>query len=646
MKGYQYRPVLALAVLLAVACAPLARAQQEKATPSEAELIAVLQSDADWNAKQDACRDLRRIGTAACVPALSALLNDEHLSHMARYAMQDIAAPEVDQALRAALDSTAGLQKMGVIISIGARQDAGAIPALIPLLEDSDTMIAGASAGALGRIARKPAVDALLTAKDSVAEGVKPAVMEGLLTAAQRLVKKDKKPQAARIYETLLQPDLPMNIQTGAFRGLAKAQPGNTPDRLLAALAGDDPVFRGLAAELVAESSGSGVTHQYVDALATLPPAGQAALIRGLAGRGDPIAHDAVVIALDSGDMDVKLAAIKALEALGTAGDVETLAMMMQSDDEAVAGASRNTLSTMKSNEASAALVAAMEGAEPAVRAQLLELLANRLAAETLPVAKKSLNDDAPVVRTTAFRTIGQLGDSADAPAVIAALKNISDDAERTEAANALNRLGERGGDEVLPEVLNAMNDANDPTKIVLIRSLGEIGTTKSLDVTVAALTNDNQAVRDEAARVLASWSSVEAMPHLLELARSENAGLHDLGLRGYVRLAREADAAGRLGMLTVAMELVKSPEEKFVVLAALGALPTQGSIDILTQQLDDPAVQNEAAAALLSIAGELSKGDDAAKAQAKAALATVEAKVTNESLKERAQEALKELGG
>ncbi|MCL4218529.1 MAG: HEAT repeat domain-containing protein [Candidatus Hydrogenedentes bacterium] len=645
MKGYVFRLSLAVALALAAGFMPLAGAQD--AMPSEQELITVLQSDADWNAKQDACRKLRQIGTAASVPALSALLNDEKLSHMARYAMEDMDYPEVDQALRDAVGSTAGLQKMGVIISMGARRDAGAIPALVSLLEDSDALIASASAGALGRIARKPAVDALLAAKDSVADDAKPAILEGLLTAAQRLVGEDKKPQAARIYEALLQPDLPMNIQTGAFRGLAKAQPRTAPERLLAALAGDDPVFRGLAAELIAESTGPAMTRQYAAALPSLPVEGQVALLRGLADRSDSLAHEAVLNAMDSDTLEVKLAAIKALEALGTAGDVQTLAMLMQSDDEAVAGASRNTLSTMKSNEASAALVAAMDGAKPAVRAQLLELLANRLAAETVSVAKKCLNDEAPEVRTTAFRTIGQLGNSTDAPAVIAALNKASDDAERTEAANAINRLSERGGDEVLPEVLNAMNDADDTTKVVLVRSLGEIGTAKALEATVLALNSDSQPVRDEAARVLASWSSAEAAPRLLELTGSENAGWRDLALRGYVRLAREeSDGAKKLDMLKTAMGLTNSPQEEFVVLAALGTLPTQGAIEMLTPRLDEPAVQTEAAAALLAVASELSKGDDAAKAQAKAALTSVAEKATNESMKQRAQEALKELGG
>ena len=79
---------MVIAALLAAAAAYGAQEDQ---------LIAVLKSDATLKAKADACRELARVGTKQAIPALAALLGDEKLSHMARYALEPIRDPAVDE---------------------------------------------------------------------------------------------------------------------------------------------------------------------------------------------------------------------------------------------------------------------------------------------------------------------------------------------------------------------------------------------------------------------------------------------------------------------------------------------------------------------------------------------------------------------
>src|SRR5689334_14093880 len=84
-------------------------------------LIAVLKSDASRKEKVDACRQLAVIGTKEAVAALAALLANEQMNHMARYALETIPDPSVDEALRAALGQLQGRPLVGVIGSIGVR---------------------------------------------------------------------------------------------------------------------------------------------------------------------------------------------------------------------------------------------------------------------------------------------------------------------------------------------------------------------------------------------------------------------------------------------------------------------------------------------------------------------------------------------
>jgi hypothetical protein len=77
-----------------------------------------------------ACRMLRLVGTAASVPALSKLLADEKIADSARYALQLIPGAEVDAALRAALATSKGKAKAGLIGTISARGDKESLAAI------------------------------------------------------------------------------------------------------------------------------------------------------------------------------------------------------------------------------------------------------------------------------------------------------------------------------------------------------------------------------------------------------------------------------------------------------------------------------------------------------------------------------------
>ena len=172
---------LALGLVLSLAANALA---QEGPSPlltrSEPELLAVLQSEASHKTKADACRELAVIGTAASIPVLVRLLPDQKLSHMARYALETLDDDSVDAALRQALTDTEGRPRLGVISSLGARQDAKAVGPLADLLGHNDSMVIQAAARALGRIGNARAAQALLRALPETSSSSQLALEEGL----------------------------------------------------------------------------------------------------------------------------------------------------------------------------------------------------------------------------------------------------------------------------------------------------------------------------------------------------------------------------------------------------------------------------------------------------------------------------------
>jgi len=189
----------------------------------EKRLIAVLKSGVSRSAKDFVCRKLRTVGTAESVPALAALLTNKDLSHMARYALERIPAPEAAAALRDALGKVNGALKVGMIGSLGVRGDTASVPALVPLLGNADAAVAKAAAHALGLIATPEAGKALAAFAAKAPEGLKTAAADACLTCAEGLLADGRKVEAIALYKSLSGENQPKHVRLAATRGLLRA---------------------------------------------------------------------------------------------------------------------------------------------------------------------------------------------------------------------------------------------------------------------------------------------------------------------------------------------------------------------------------------------------------------------------------------
>lgn len=166
----------------------------------ETKIAAVLGSEAPRAAKDYACRQLRKIGSGASVPALEELLTDDELSHMSRYALESIPAPEAGEALRKALGKTEGELKVGLISSLGVRAEDQSVAPLKSQLDDADKAVANAAAYALGVIGSKDAFRALVTGGNAD----KPVVHDASLRCAEKLLDSGDKAAAETVYKIII----------------------------------------------------------------------------------------------------------------------------------------------------------------------------------------------------------------------------------------------------------------------------------------------------------------------------------------------------------------------------------------------------------------------------------------------------------
>jgi HEAT repeat protein len=185
----------------------------------ENRLIEVLRKGVPRGSQDFICRKLMVIGTAASVPQLAQLLPYDDASHMARYALERIAAPEAAEALRTALPRVSARLKVGVIASLGVRRDAASVPLLARLVGDSDPQVATAAVAALGEMRTAGAADALKAAEPADAK-VQRATVDAALACAEGLLAGGDKEAARSIYVRYAGSDQPKHIRLAATRGM------------------------------------------------------------------------------------------------------------------------------------------------------------------------------------------------------------------------------------------------------------------------------------------------------------------------------------------------------------------------------------------------------------------------------------------
>lgn len=204
-------------------------ALDDKAAQNELErkLVTALKSGGSAVAREYICSKLALIGSEFSVTALAALLNTPEVATAARNALEAIPDRQPTKAMRDSLSKLEGLQKVGVIHSLGARRDADSVRALTGLLKNADVGIVGAAAAALGDIATSKAAKALLDFQPKTPEALRQKVADAILTCAERLLAAGKRSDAQGLYQLLATTTQPKYIQHAAARGLKMASGKN-----------------------------------------------------------------------------------------------------------------------------------------------------------------------------------------------------------------------------------------------------------------------------------------------------------------------------------------------------------------------------------------------------------------------------------
>jgi HEAT repeat protein len=149
----------------------------------------------------------------------------------ARYGLEPIQDPAVDDALRAALGKLKGNLLIGVINSIAKRRDPKAAPALAKLVYSPDQDLARAAASALGHIGAPASGKELLTAMGKTTGLLRMAAGDAALVCAERHLEDGKRDEALALYAALTRPDAPKPVRLAAMNSIIREETSTSRPR-------------------------------------------------------------------------------------------------------------------------------------------------------------------------------------------------------------------------------------------------------------------------------------------------------------------------------------------------------------------------------------------------------------------------------
>ncbi|MCX6900140.1 MAG: HEAT repeat domain-containing protein [Verrucomicrobia bacterium] len=616
------------------------------ADATEEDQIAILQSAASQQQKDAACAQLKRIGTARSVPALAALLTDDQLSHSARYALESMPLPEAGAALVGALDNASALTKVGIIISLSNRRETAALSALAKLLADSDFATASSAAVALGKIGGPQAIQALKAARSTAPAGIQPALTNALLRCAEQLLASGDKAAASAIYQQFLD-SKEQRFRTAAWRGLILSAGKNAAPLALKALSGDDRPACLAALQLIAEIPGNSATRTVAGALSSLPPATQVAVIVALEHRGDAAAIPALLPSTKTSSDTVRVAALRALAAIGDTSVIAPLAEAAAGAKGLVLEASRDALDRLRGKAIAKAMLVQLPSAPAEVQTELILSLGRRRETSAVPTLLKLAESSMESQRAALLQSLALTADETTMTDLVRLLTNAGSDDVRDAVEKTLLAICSRSkrSEICAAPMLKAARSAATPARCALLRVLGRIAGNESLQELRAATRDKDSAVQDAAIRSLADAGRPDAMPDLLTLAREAPTLSHRvLALRGYWRVVSLSDkrpTAERLKMCAAGFAASQRPEEQKLGLIELPKIPDADAIKLAESFITDNAVRAEAGMAIVQTARSIAT---AHRTAAKAALTKLLATVSDAAVSEAAEALLSEL--
>lgn len=558
-------------------------------------------------------QQLNREGHDECTEALAACLGDAdaEIRECARRALMNNPDPTANTVLISQLQKTrSDAERVALCLALGYRSDPASVKPLAALQTAENDAVAIASIRALGHIANDAAAEALSAAHANAQGERRRRISDAWLTCARRMAAGNAA-AAASIYAHLDSAAEGQAVRLAAMQGRLATAGRGVASLVVQWLRGADGFARNLAAGHVQDIRDKDVLAELMKSASALPPLGHVLLLHGFAANGDRTLAPAAVAGMVNADADVRRAAADCLAIIGDASAVPVLLdRALGSEGDSVVA--RDALRQIHGKGVDALIISAMgKEVDAARKTVLIGILADREAREAVPALVEELRSVNPQLRAAALDALGLLGSAEQVPMMLAVYVALEDRHQQGNGEKAIlaacGRTAE-GCDPAAP-VLAALSKSSPREQARLLPLVGRIGGEETRKAVVAALQQENPAVRKAAVAALSNWPDDGVLPILSDIARGDERPENRVeALRGFIRVVA-ADADRRsdetLELLEQAMQVAERDDERKLVLKRLVMVRDVKALRFAAPYLDRAALANEAGRTIVYLASQ-----------------------------------------
>jgi HEAT repeat protein len=571
------------------------------------------------------------------------MLTDPEISHMARYALGKIDAPEAGNALYRALGKTSGKVKAGIINTLVTVNYGRALEDFMRLIGNSDKDVSIAAIRATGHFPCNSSVSALRRARRSADKDIQIEIDAALLTSAEIFLANGDKKRSAAIYEDFYYGKYPGHLRAAGLRGLAAARGEGAAGLLAEAIKGDDADLRRNAIGMMALIKGKKTTDIFVKLSKSLSADGHEQIVRSLAARGDVSAVPAIIEMTGNEHENVRLAALEALGDIGNSQAIKYLAKAAATAGDRERRIARASLMRMQGKGINKAFISAINSGDPGSRVEVIRAIGQRGSREAFSTLHKVAKTDAEAsVRSEAILTMGRVGKATELERLVKLAVTPKEPGDRSSIEKAIvmvfNKIKDNNA-QAAP-VITALQAAPDEAKPVLLSLLTRPATSKALNVVRAAVKSSDNNVSDAAIRALGQWPNAAPAEELYRIASSSSNKVHKvLALRSYIRMAELA--RDPMAAYVKAMKLATRTDEIRLVLGSLHHAGSLEALEMAEKYMTNEALKAEAYMACVKIANVYCWQDGA---RARATLDKIITEAPNDNIRNRARDVIKKM--
>lgn len=573
----------------------------------------------DRETKAFVIRQLQIVAKDEAVAKLSSYLNDESLSGPASRALASIATDNAAKALLDALNVVSNdKSKMDIIEALGEVQVSGAEEKLQALLNTGNADMQKVVLYGLSRCGSKASLRYLASAAQKVNYGYeKTGATEAYIALVKRVLLQGDVKEAEKAATDLMKQAEKAGqnpVRESALEIQMAANPKNVLKLVQKALKDKNQDYRYTALNFASDYADKSFYDELVKLYGKSKPEVKFDILNWLCQENSDAAKRPIIKNLDaklftsdlSGNDFALTSAVGGLLAMIGGNDATfTLSNMLKSSDAQSVSLAENLLNTVE-GDISPLVVAAASTAPDAGKMAGLRLLADRKSTANVEFVTEQIKSGSKEVKDVAYASLKNVVSEKELPILYNLLENSEPENTSDIQQAIMSAIRNQSSDNQLNIIIGQMNKAPVRKQYLYYPMLTLTKNEKSLTIVSDKFMKESGVAKDAAFQALLSWEDRKVADILYAICKDTSASTYfDRALNKYIQLSSGSELTGenRRLFLTNALDIAKTDAQKNEILSRLGQTDSYLGMLLAGQYLNQKAVQQAAASAVMSIA-------------------------------------------